>query len=119
MGLSQSDPQCVGPTTPVHPTSKVSTSSDALAARRLGLSVLHAACCRRTCRCFRATSRKPTGDTEAALELLGELGGSHIRFLFAHNCTLADSGRGCNRIAKLLKKLVVIRRIVYQASILA
>jgi len=31
---------------------------------------------------------------------------------FASDCTLANSGRGCNHIAKLLKRLMVIRRIV-------
>ena len=32
--------------------------------------------------------------------------------IFASDCTLANSGRGCNRVAKLLKRLMVIRRIV-------
>jgi hypothetical protein len=34
---------------------------------------------------------KANGDSEAALELLGELGGSHILILFAFKCALADS----------------------------
>jgi len=50
---------------------------------------------------------KANEDIEAALELLGEVGGIHTS-----DCTLANSGRGCNRIAKLLKRLMVIRRIV-------
>jgi hypothetical protein len=50
---------------------------------------------------------KANEDIEAASELLGEVGGSHTS-----DCTLANSGRGCNRIAKLLKRLIVIRRIV-------
>ena len=62
---------------------------------------------------------KANGDIEAPLELLGGLGGSHIRLLFASNGTLADSEHGCNRIAKLLKRLIIMRRIVNQASILA
>src|SRR6516225_5733899 len=32
---------------------------------------------------------------------------SYIRRLFAYDCTLADSGRGCKAIAKLLKRLIV------------
>lgn len=43
---------------------------------------------------------KANGDIEAARELMGELGGSQIRLLFADNFTLADSERGCNCIAK-------------------
>ena len=39
--------------------------------------------------------------------------------IFASDCTLANSGRGRNRIAKLLKRLMIIWRIVPQASILA
>ena len=49
---------------------------------------------------------KANEDIEAALELLGEVGGIHTS-----DCTLANSGRGCNSIAKLLKRLMVIRRI--------
>jgi hypothetical protein len=56
----------------------------------------------------------------SAIKVVGRVGLEfYIRLLFAKDCTLAESGHGCNRIAKLLKKLIVIRRIVYQASILA
>jgi hypothetical protein len=52
------------------------------------------------------------GDIEARLEMLGELGGWHLLFAFySSNRTLADSARGCNSIAKLLKKLIVTQRI--------
>ena len=39
-----------------------------------------------------------------------------MRLLFAYECTFADSGRGCNGIVKLLKRLIVARRIVYQSQ---
>ena len=56
--------------------------------------------------------REPAGTSN--WQLLGELGGSHIRRLFASTWTLTDWDACCNRIAKLLKRLIIIPRIVYQ-----
>jgi hypothetical protein len=57
---------------------------------------------------------KANEDIEAALELLGEVGRSRTS-----DCTLANSGRGCNRIAKLLKRLMSYGGSSPQASIFA
>jgi len=54
---------------------------------------------------------KADGDIEAELERLGELGGSH-RFAFCSSLTilLQIRARGCNWIAKLLKRVMATRR---------
>jgi hypothetical protein len=64
---------------------------------------------------FLSTNLNGWWEPEALLELLGELGGSHILLLFAY-VHWQIRGRRCNRIAKLLKRLIVTRRIAYQAA---